>query len=62
MKNYILKLLTEDLEVNENRLCRWHEMDNKYKEDDYQVKRMKALENKIKKTKRYIERVLIEVK
>lgn len=61
MKKYILKLLNEDLELQNQRLDSWNNMLDRFKSDDYQIRRKLSIERKIKKVSRYIERIESEL-
>lgn len=59
MKKYVIKIVTEDLNNHKKYLEYWHNMEDRFKQDDYQIRRKKALEKKILTIERYLERLLI---
>jgi hypothetical protein len=56
-KDYVLKLMKEDFDLNSKRLDMWHKMEEKWRSDEYQIKRRKALETKLIKIEKFIENV-----
>lgn len=56
MKKYILKLLYQDYDIQVKRFTYWYNLEDKYKNTEYQIKLKKSLD-KIKTIKRYIERI-----
>lgn len=61
MKKYIIGLVTEDLNNYKRYLEQWHKMRQVFKEDEYHIRKKKALERKIVKIERYLERLEIEL-
>lgn len=53
MKKYVLDLIDTDIEKIENHINYWEKMEDKWKQDPFQIKRRNALENKLKKIKNY---------
>lgn len=62
MKKYLLKLAQKDLENYKGSLAHWHTMEQRFKDNNYQIKRKKMLEKKITTIERYIERISIKLK
>ena len=59
MKKYILKLIDDDIKLVEKQINFWERHDERVKQSDYQAKRGKALYTKLKRVKRYKERMEI---
>jgi len=60
MRQYIIKIVTEDLDKKKNQLSHLNNMVKKFKEQDYLIKRKIALERNILRIERYIKRIFIE--
>lgn len=61
MKQYLLKLIENDIEQTMNFLISWDKMLDKFKTDEYQIKRKLAIERKLEKISRYKTRVQNEL-
>ena len=61
MKQYLLKLIENDIEQTMKYLISWDKMLDKFKTDEYQIKRKLAMERKLEKISRYKTRVQNEL-
>lgn len=61
MKQYLLKLIENDIEQTMKFLISWDKMLDKFKTDEYQIKRKLAMERKLEKISRYKTRVQNEL-
>ena len=61
MKEYLLKLIENDIETTSKYLINWHNMAENFKTSEFQLKRKLAMERKIQKISRYKNRVQNEL-
>ncbi len=57
MKKYLLKLIEDDIAIVERQITYWETKKEFFKNDDYQLRRKKALDNKLIRITRYKERI-----
>ena len=61
MKQYLLKLIEIDIENTMKFLICWDKMEERFKTDDYHIKRKLAMERKLEKISRYKTRLQNEL-
>jgi len=53
MKKYLLRLINNDIKNTKHSIDCWHKMLEPFKNDCYQIKRLKSLERHMEKIKKY---------
>ena len=61
MKKYLLQLIEVEIENTMKKLIHWNKMEDRFKQDPYQIRRKLAMERKLEKISRYKTRVQNEL-
>lgn len=61
MKKYLLQLIEVEIENTMKKLIHWNKMEDRFKQDPYQIRRKLAMERKLEKISSYKTRVQNEL-
>ena len=61
MKKHLLQLLEVEIENTMKKLIHWNKMEDRFKQDPYQIRRKLAMERKLEKISSYKTRVQNEL-